>query len=441
MSSDVLVSHAREAARSSDWSSLSHYLRRISMTDTFSTPQPLDQGLGRLPDHPSSGQSQSQISEVIDLALYALQSADFQTRWDLAKLIPAFGVGAIAPLSQLIDPAIDDDDWELLWFVARILGEFRTPETVHVLSQLMAYADQPDLVGVVIQAFANIGELAIPTLSQFLTDEATRLAAVQALSQMNHRSATEVLLQVSHDANPEIRALAISAIGHMYEPRIRQVLTQSLEDVSAQVRCAAVQGLGIQAAHMNEQDFLKIVEPLLWDIDTQVRRQTIRVLGRLSSSAAADHLNEALRSAYTPASLQADIIHALIWTETEAALQHLHHFVESRDVSVDAIVQPASTALSEKVNQAPSPSSPVYCEIAATLGQVRQSALKALAAQILTQMIETCTASEGHAVLKQNIAFSLGQLALPMAIAPLEQLLNDNDPRVRLHAAAALKMT
>lgn len=444
MSSDVLVSHAREAARSSDWSSLSHYLRRISRQETFpaTSTEGLTQGSERSPLTAPASEPVESASEVISLALYALQFADFQTRWDIAKLIPSFGVGAIAPLSQLIDSATEEEDWDLLWFVARILGEFRTIETVQILRHLMVYVEQPDLVGIVIQALANIGELAIPALNQLLQNQDTRWAAVQSLAQMNHQGATEVLLQVCHDANPEIRALTISAIGHIHDPQIRQILKQSLADPFAQVRQAAVQGLGLQVTHIDEQEFLAQIHPLLWDININVRRQTVQMLGRLHSAAAAAELSEALNSTDTPDILKPDIVHALIWTETEAALLHLQHFVQKIWVSQQLSSSPSSEALTElqqAQQQARLKSSLLCGEIAMTLGQVRSFSLKPLAAHILTQVLEHCTSSEEDAGLRQKIAFSLGQLALPVAIAPLTQLLNDSDPRVRLHAAAALK--
>jgi len=445
MSSDVLVSRAKEAAQSSDWSSLSHYLRRISVQNALADAASgrLQEGVRRSPSpHSSSELSTTEASdnkpELIRLALYALQFADFQVRWDIAKLIPSFGSEAIAPLSQLIEPATEEEDWDLLWFVARILGEFRTEETVQTLRHLMMQVDQPDLVGIVIQALANIGELAIPSLTPLLRDEETRLVAAQTLAQMNHRAATEILIQVSHDENPEVRALAINAIGHLHEPQIRELLTEALADPSAQVRQAAVQGLGLQVAYLDEQEFLTQINPLLWDVDLNVRRQTIQMLGRLHSAAAADALNEALHSAYTPEILKPNVVHGLVWTETEAALRHLQQFVQTTGTSSQFSSSRSSEGGLESAQIA---SSSICCEIAATLGQVRSSALKPVAAEILTWMLERCAPLKKNALLKQKIAFSLGQLALPVAIAPLTQLLNDDDLGVRRHAAAALKMT
>lgn len=433
MSSDVLVSRAREAAQAANWFLLSQCLRRISASigAPIRDENAESADSGHLNNDDSYRQSpSSSTSEAIDLALYALQSADFQTRWEIAKLIPSFGMAIVAPLLDLIDAALNDDDWELLWFTARILGEFRHSDAVAALCQLVARNHSPELTSVASQALAHIGELAIPALSQLLMHEESRLPAVQALGQINHRAALERLLSVADDADAEVRAVAIASISHARSPQVLPLLVDALDDEAAQVRQAAVESIGIWCAEMKESEFLRLTQPLLWDINLNVRRQTVQTLGRLRSAAVADCLNQALISPHTPESLKPDIVRALIWTETKAALHYLHEYTQQcftlRQEDNNSLLATEFT------------SSSLYREIAVALGQVSQETLKPLAARILVDMAEDATILN-NASLKQSLAFSLGQLNSPVAIAPLAQFINDEDSRVRLHAAAALK--
>ncbi len=409
-----VLKQAQTAAQAADWGLLYRCLQQLLSGDVALTSTSLPVEL------PPDLQSVD-VQTLLDLVLYGLETGDFQARWDIAKVIPSFGSTAIAPLIECLND--NEDDWELTWYGARILGEFQHPEAIAALVNLLQTSPQADIVTAATTALANSGVSAIPALIELLATDATRHAAVQGLAQIQHPQAAAALGQVVYDADPTIRATAITALSHIQEPQIHLILVAALTDVSAAVRQAAVVGLGLQARQLNETELLGWLEPCLWDLSLEVRHQAAIALGRLGA-AAINVLSEALRSPDTPVPVQMTLIRALSWVGTDAALRHLEAYLH---------LAPAEAHLTETEIRL------LCCEIFTVLGRIDLPELKPIATHILIQAIATHHPVAQQPDAQQAIALSLGYLEQPAALEVLIDLLANPEPSVRFHVIAALK--
>ncbi len=356
----------------------------------------------------SSASNQANHSDL-EAALDLLKVGDFHDRWDAVKIISACGDEAIA----LLLPLLRTDDWELQWFIVRILGNLQNPKTIPTLVELIKVS-HADVAGMAAGVLSNFGEMAIAPLAALLDHQPTRLLVMQALTQIHHPQVIPLLLQEAEDA--DVRAVAIEALGHFHHaPEIPPVLLAALEDPAATVRRAAVVGLGFQAEG-HQADWVNRLQPLLRDVDGEVAQQTAIALGRMGTPAAVAVLNQALLNPdlLNPASqplhpgLAVEMIRAIarIGTELEGLQAYLHN----------------ATPTGKQ-------------EAIAVLGRVENLQAKGQAAKILLQLLE----AQPDVRDKQAIAFSLGQLGQLEAMEALIQLLADADASVRFHAIAALK--
>ncbi|MGF1537457.1 MAG: HEAT repeat domain-containing protein [Elainellaceae cyanobacterium] len=351
------------------------------------------------------------------LALRTLEMGDFQTRWDVAKLISHCGPDLVQPkdVVALIGEA-SEEDWSLLWFLVRILGEFHQPESVSTLVDLLQRSPSEDVVAAITTALSQIGEPAIAPVSQLLDSPQTRHAAVQILARIRHPDAAAAVACVVNDSDPAVRALAITTLGDVAYPQAQPLLIAALRDVAAEVRRAAVVGLGARRDRLSSETIEQMGE-LLWDVSLSVRRAAISALGRLNCKAAADLLYDALQSSSTPPILEPDLLQALASTETRAGLDHLAVYAEADSGKTDS---------GRRISA-----------IAASLGRIKTSALVPKAVGLLMRLL-TWTQS-GDRAARQAIATSLGQLGQVDSTDTLIAMLSDADTGVRLHVTAALR--
>jgi HEAT repeat protein len=371
--------------------------------------------------------------QLLTLALETLATGDFQTRWDVAKLLPQLVRAASVPLEAAIAPLrtlLLRDDEELSWFVIRILGQLDHPDALAdvlpVVVETLKTTHSAEVQSMAAEVLAGYGIQAIAALTELLTHDAWRLLAVRSLAQIRHADAIAPLLEVVQDADPDVRVAAIAALGSFPDPRIPPVLIHALHDLTARVRREAVVALGLRT-HLLDLDFVSLLQPLLRDFNLEVCRQAAIALGRLGTDAAADALFEVLRSPHTPLPLQIEIIRALSWVGTATSLGYLQ--------------QGLTQCLDLQVIQ----------EIITALGRIEIPTLQPQAAQVLMAALSSHPyvlesgeqsgeqSSEQSDELKQAIAFSLGQLQQLQALDPLIHLLAEPDARVQLHAIAALK--
>ena len=299
---------------------------------------------------------------ALDLAMEGLIEGDFQSRWDLAKVIPKFGTAAIAPLLDLLNDT--DLEWETRWFAARILGEIRHPAVLADLVTILQTHPEPELQAVATAALANYGDAAIAALTSALQQPETELMAVQALAQIGTPAVLPGLLTASQSDQVACREVAIAALSHLHDDAIAPRLLQATQDPAAPVRQAAMQGLSHRPDWLAQVDSLAALTDRLWDLNLKVCQAAALALGRLgrhhdgaAMAPVVATLERVLLSPQTPEPLQLSVVQALGWIETPAAL----------------------TALTLAVSQV---ETPVQVAIATALGQVSPAQQAAASAQL-----------------------------------------------------------
>ena len=404
-----LLEQARAARSSANWFLLIQCLQQLVLEDII-----------------QFGQSKASVdvetqatflqAELVDLALAVLEAGDFHQRWDIAKLLPKLGQSAIAPLIEILED--EDADEEMRWFTARILGEYSHPEVITALVELLKTGGDEELIAMAAATLGQIGLPSVAALTELLTEENTRLLAVQTLSHIRRSETIAPLLSVVQDPQVNIRVAAIEALGSFHDPRIPDVLLNALDDLAPSVRAEAVRGLSFRPDLREELDLVSRLVPRLYDFNLEVCCSAVIALGRLGTDAAGAALFQVLNSAHTPSRLQIEAVRSLGRIETTTALDDLHSY----------LIKPISPSTAT-----------LWQEIVAVLGRVEQLALKARAAEILVEMLRLGYPATQHQSIKQAIALSLGQLGDVRALDLLIQLLADADIGVKLHAIAALK--
>jgi HEAT repeat protein len=352
---------------------------------------------------------EQEASQILDLAITVLIEGDFSQRWDVAKVFPRLGANAGIGIDRAIYPIIEivtsDEDEELRWYAARILGEFNHPSAIAALIDLLKSSDNDELTSMAASALGQIGNPAVAALKELLADESTRLIAVKSLSHIRRSEIIAPLLTVVKDPDAKIRAIAIEALGSFHNAEIPPILLEALDDISAPVRKEAVTGLGFRSDVREELNLVNKLIPKLYDFNIEVCCTAAIALSRLGSDITTEALKSVLSSPLTPINLQLECIRALGRIETPLSLQYLRCLNEH--------------------------SLPVQQEVVKVLGQVQK--LKVIAGDIL---IESLQLSNG---VKSAIALSLGRLGEIKAVDPLINLLANPDTTVRLHAIASLQ--
>ena len=363
----------------------------------------------------SKPQEQHILDRAVSLAIQALEWGDFQDRWEIAKVLPNLGNGAIAPLIAVLEDA--DADTEPRWFAARILGNFDRPEVIQALVELVKNSDE-ELSQIAAETLGNFGPTAIESLATLLLQEDSRQFATAALAQIRRTETIPPLLSVVADSQVAVRAAAIEALSSFHDSRIPPVLVAALKDPATAVRKEAVRALGVRAYLDAELDLVNLLKPLLSDIRLEVCKLAAIAIGRVKTDAAAVALFELLRSPTTPVELQIETARALSWSETAVALEYLQQ-----------------TLIAELANT----NYPICQEIITVLGRVEKPELKAKAVEIMLDLLESNHPAVQSAAIKQSLALGLGQLGDSRALDVLIQLLADADNSIRLHCTAALK--
>jgi HEAT repeat protein len=392
-----ILNLATQAFGQQDWTSVNRMLQQL----------PVDRS-GKLLLFSTSEDSNLSLN----LAIAILQWGDFQQQWEVAKFLPKFGQIAVKPLVKLIENV--NEEIETRWFAARILADLNTVDSVLALVELLKKTEEEELSSIAVQSLANMGKIAIDTLSNLLGDDSLRLSAVTALSSIRRSETIVPLLQVVDDKNDKIRVLTIEALGSFHDPRIPPILIKALKDLQAIVRKEAVAALGMRADLAAELNLAEIIAPLLYDLNPEVCRQAALSLGRIGTETAAAALFKVFQSSFTPVWLKLDLVRSLAWNGTETALECLKMSFENGEVEICR-------------------------EVIVVLGRTRDDRLRDKACTILLEFFETSNGQCLNPQIKQALAMSLGQLGDKRAIETLSILAKDDDRSVSLHAAAALK--
>ncbi|PSB41235.1 PBS lyase [filamentous cyanobacterium Phorm 6] len=391
-----ILEQAQAAADRQNWPLLVECLQQVTANDSQSPEQHI-------------------LDQAVSLAIQALEWGDFQDRWEIAKVLPNLGNGAIAPLIAVLED--EDADTEPRWFAARILGKYARPEVIQALVKLVKNSDE-ELSQIAAQTLANFGPTAIESLATLLLQEDSRQFATAALAQIRHADIIAPLLSVVGDSKVGVRLAAIEALSSFCDSRIPPVLIEALKDPATAVRKEAVRALGVRAYLDGEFDLVNLLKPLLWDIRLEVCQSAAIALGRLKTDAAAYSLFELLRSPTTPVELQVETVRALSWMETATALAYLQQTLIAEFYNTNFLISQ---------------------EIVTVLGRWSKPELKATSAEIMIDFLASNHPGVESAKIKQSIALGLGQLGDIRALDVLIKLLADPDNSVRLHSLSAIK--
>lgn len=429
-----VLAQAQMAADRQNWSELVQCLQQLPV----SRRKPDARQQGNVGEQIELLQESENLELAVSLAIEVLVRGDFQDRWDVAKVLPNFGTRAIAPLIEILED--EGADSEQRWFATRILGKFDRPEVILALAKQVQNPDE-ELSQIAADTLAAVGPQAIDSLANLLLLEDSRQFATAALAQIRRSETIAPLLSVVRDPEATVRATAIEALGSFHDYRIGPVLVAALSDPATAVRREAVRALGVRPYLDPEFDLVKLLAPLLWDIRLEVCSCAVSALGRLKTDAAATALLELLRSPATPIPLQIEAIRALGWMETATALDCLQQIlIERASREFPPGESPGITELTVSKSSIGNHTKYAVCqEIVTVLGRVEKPEIKAKAAEILIDLLETDHPALQYAALEQSLALGLGQLRDLRAIEPLIKLLAIPDNSIRLHCTAALK--
>ena len=344
------------------------------------------------------------------LALRMLVEADFQHKWEITKLLPLFGEEIIEPMCTL---ALDETiEVEVRWFICKVLGKFPDRRVILTLVKLLQQTTSNELITIAEKTLVEIGDRAVDALIDLLSQPKHRILAVRALSYIRTSQTIAPLLEISTAEEPELRTIAIAALSSFHDARIPPVLIAALQDRASSVRREAAIALGFRCDLCQELNLITQLQPLLYDLDLEVCRQTAIALGRMKQPEATTALFDVLQADTTPAGIKTDLIKALAWSENASAIGYLE----------------------QGLNQA---SELVVREIIVVLGRITTPELKPLATKALTNFWQNnrqCCSE-----VKQTLATSLGQLRCNCARQVLEEIARDSDRKVKLHALSALR--
>ncbi len=354
----------------------------------------------------------NELEQAVTIAIQLIKAGDFQTKWDVAKIFPQIGKTAIFPLLEILED--EEADFEIRWFALRILGEFNEPQIVISLVKLLEETEEEELAIASAQALAKIGQPAITALVELLQSEKSRLLAVKSLAQIRRSEVIKPLLVVVNDSIAEVRVTAIEALSSFYDKCLIPVFITALQDTSAGVRKEAIIALKMRAEFNEEFQLVNHLQPLMYDSNTEVCQQAILALGCMKDTVAIEYLFNILTCNHTSLSLRQEAAYALNWSQTFLALDYLKESLYLHSFGLHA-------------------------EIIAVLGRQESVELKSYSTQIIIDFLMSNQRIIRESQIKQVIATSLGELGDLAAITYLEELADDENSRVKLHAKSAIK--
>jgi HEAT repeat protein len=414
----IEMSRVQQFAQQENWAMLTQHLQQVLQSDPD--------------DHPTS----EQLSAALPFALRVLELGDFQDQWDVAKLLPQFGEGAIAPLIALLQNSQADPDAR--WFAARSLGDWPHPEAICALADVLSQTQDDDLSDIAATALANLGETAVATLATLAETEDTRLLAVRSLAQIRQSATIPALQVAASDAQSPIRLLAIEALSSFHHPSTAPILVQALDDPDPTVRQAAIAGLAVRNDLIDSLELIRRFSHALADSEQRVQHQAILALGRLGGTAAVAALEQALSA--TPAlssELQVACVRALGWIGDRPALEALFNQLtplwnsQNPALAIEAVL--ALGRCPDANNQAWVAHRLAHEVIAPSFGKPFTAAPHSPN----TDQFDLVDLDVDN--LKIALTQVFGQLKQSSSVLGLGYLAQTASPRVRLHAMAAFK--
>jgi len=386
-----------KASQTQNWSECNNYIQQLPIWGTKKSFAQIDSHLQQ---------------QILKFAITILINGDFQDKWDIAKVFPLLGENIVEVLDSLLKNK--SLNAESQWFIANILGNFKTQSAVIALANLLENCSDSEIIAICAKSLAQIGQPAIKTLIALSVKPDFRLLATKSLAHIRLVAAVPTLINLATDNNAEIRKLAIEALGSFYEERVFSILIEALKDPESSIRREAVIALGFWSHLSTELDLVGYLQPMLADLNLEVCRQTAVSLSRIKNKSAIEALNQALKSSYTPPVLKLDLVKALAWSENSQALVFLQAAFWTESNSICRIIITA-------------------------LGRISNQELKTQAISILREFWNLSPSEKIDTETRKILAIALGDLEATTARDILENLLKDQEKIVQLHATASIK--
>jgi HEAT repeat protein len=356
------------------------------------------------------------VSEILSV-IESFVTGDFQERWTLAKMLADMGESVLPPLIQQL--MVAEDDLELQWFGAKVLGHIPHPESVIYLVRLLETSEDEEMQAIAAEMLAGFGQQAIAILQPYLEQSSTREIALRALHQIDHPDVASLLLPLTSQGDISQQILVLEILERYVTLDLLPVWFTALGSPAASVRCAAITFLSFQAEHCTAAELVEKILPALRDQDAEVVRQAARALGRLGTPEAAIALVSHCRGVHVDLSLLRDCVQALGWMDTPEAVVGLSQFC------------------ADWVTQVPLPEK-LLREAIAALGRVQHTENHPIALERLLMLLDS-EALTGFEQLRSEVAIALGQLGEREAVPSLIEHLSSTYDALHWHVMAALK--
>jgi HEAT repeat protein len=380
------------------------------------------------------GPGRSAIDRLID----QLIQGDFQGRWEAAKRLGHWGEASLAAVLALGDRLVQEvdlaEDEELVWFWARLLGEFGQPQAIASLVGLLA--EQPEaVVAMASQSLVKLGAPVVPYLLPLLDRPELRGIAISTLAHIPDPGIVATVLAAVADAPAELRALTLESLAGQDDDRIVAALIAGLRDPAAVVRRSAIGALGGRI-RSHDEDWLGHLVPLLEDLNEGVAQQAAIVLGRLPAGVEA--LAHVLQRPVSLA-LKLEAIRSLSWIGTAPAIGALGNDLD------DCLAQKATILSPLHLEDLPSDLDLRISALIKALGRIAgpeqpQAALRLVRA--VAPIAPTSDPLRFESIGTQiwgHWIWAVGQLRQPIAIDRLIAITLQSSDSLRWHGIAALR--
>lgn len=380
---------AEELRRIQDAPKIIYRLRHITAPEPEEVREAFVRALGQI-----------KSIRVIEFLKQALNDEEWKVRWAAVQALEEM------EFPQAVEVAIEalkDKDWMVRAAAATVLGQKRDTQAIEPL--IRTFNDgKREVCRNAVEALGKIGEPAIKSLSEALTDdrENVREAVVEALGYIGGSEVIHFLAKALDDESLYVRHRAAEAFGKIRLPESIPCLIHAFEDKHWYVRKAAAKSMII----LNDPQTIPCLTKALRNTDYQVRSLAAEVLGELKASQAIDDLIKALSD--SDYYVRIKIAEALGKIGDDRAIPVLIRVLESYKVLTEwRIGQTAARALGQ-------------------IGDFR-------AVEVLIEALDRLDEE-----VREASALSLGQIGDPCAIDPLIQSLSDKNEKVRIAAAQAL---
>jgi len=335
--------------------------------------------------------AQEAVNPLID------ELADSHPEVRLAAARALSKIGDRSAATALARLAAEDPVPEVRNAATRALQELSDRSVKNILHSLSP--DDPGVVDQVLNRLVELGDAAIPPLTELLNhdNQFIRAIAAEVLGTLGKPVTIDLLARLLLDPDANVRIVAARALGKIRHIRSAEKLSHALEDADPKVAGLAANGLELLGDLAVEPVFALLTHP-----SAEVRARAIDVLGRLRYQGACERLCAGLTDNN-------------VWVRIVSA-QALGEIGEPS-------VAPALVAALDDTNHI------VRAMAAQALGKLRDY-------RASIKLIEMT--NDPSDLVRSNTLRALGKIGNPAAIPLLIKALDDREPEIRIAAIEAL---